>query len=90
MSENNATHMDVTEARQGRRGRHALIVLVASTTLGILALLAAWAYYSNDMAGKRGNREAPPQVARTVHDSTAGAVARQNDGPTPPTDRAAP
>ena len=61
-----APELDVTEARQGLRGRHALIILVVSLMLGLIAVFGAWAYYSGDLAGKRGNREAPPQVARSV------------------------
>ena len=61
-----APELDVTEARQGRRGLHAFVILVVSLTLGLIAVFGAWAYYSGGLAGKHGNREAPPQVARSV------------------------
>jgi uncharacterized membrane protein YhaH (DUF805 family) len=38
--------LEATEARQGRWGRHAFWMLVASTTLAVIALFAAWAFFS--------------------------------------------
>ena len=43
-----------------------VVFLVVSLTLGLIAVFGAWAYYSGGLAGKHGNREAPPQVARSV------------------------
>ncbi len=64
MSEPHAIDLDVTHARQARRGRHVLIVLIVSTALAIVTLFGAWAFFSGSMAGMSG--EAPPAVARSV------------------------
>ena len=72
-----AQNLDVTEARQGLRGRHALIILVVSLTLGLIAVFGAWAYYSGDLAGKRASREAPPAVANSV--TTTPSTPKQTD-----------
>jgi hypothetical protein len=42
-------HIPVTEARQGRWGRHVLWVLLASTLLAAIALFAAWGMKSGDL-----------------------------------------
>ena len=39
--------LEATDARQGRWGRHAFWILIASTTLAVIALFAAWAFYSD-------------------------------------------
>ena len=70
-----AENLDATEARQGLRGRHALVILVVSLILGLAAVFGAWAYFSGDLAGKRGNREAPPAVANSV--TTAPSTPKQ-------------
>jgi len=44
----NAPHVSVTEARQGNRGRHILIVLVVSIVLAGVALAAAWSWRAGD------------------------------------------
>jgi len=77
MSSEHAPDLGVTQARQGRRGRHALMVLAASTVLVVLALFGAWAFYSGDLARGHGNKEAPPEVARSF-DQTPAPV-RQSD-----------
>ena len=38
--------VEATDARQGRWGRHALWMLVASTLLAVIALFAAWGFFS--------------------------------------------
>ena len=73
-----AQDLDATEARQGLRGRHAFVILVVSLVLGLAAVFGAWAYFSGDLAGKRGNREAPPQVAGSV--SVQPAAPKQTAG----------
>ncbi len=64
MSEHHAIELDVTHARQARRGRHVLVVLIVSTALATIALFGAWAFFSGSLAGKSG--EAPPAAARSV------------------------
>ena len=44
------THIPVTDARQGRWGRHVLWVLLASTLLAALVLFAAWGMRSGDLS----------------------------------------
>ncbi len=39
--------LEATDARQGRWGRHALWILIASTTVAVIALFAVWAFYSD-------------------------------------------
>jgi hypothetical protein len=39
--------LEATDARQGRWGRHVFWILIASTTLAVIALFAAWAFYSD-------------------------------------------
>ena len=77
MTEHHAIDLDVTHARQARRGLHAFVILVVSLSLVIIALFGAWAYYSRDLAQGHGNKEAPPQVARSV--SQTPAPARQSN-----------
>ena len=43
-----APHLSVTQARQGFRGRHILMVLIASVALTSIALAAAWSWRSGD------------------------------------------
>ncbi len=38
--------LEATDARQGRWGRHAFWMLVASTVLAVIALFAAWGFYA--------------------------------------------
>jgi len=44
------THIDATDVRQGRWGRHAFWVLVASTTLAVAALFGSWMFRAGDLA----------------------------------------
>lgn len=44
------THIDATEARQGRWGRHAFWMLVASTALAVAALFGSWMFRAGDLA----------------------------------------
>ncbi|MBI1407691.1 MAG: hypothetical protein GC145_16385 [Caulobacter sp.] len=48
----NGDHIEVeaTEARQGDKGRPVLWVLMFSTVLAAIVLLAAWAFKSDDLA----------------------------------------
>jgi len=56
-----AQHLSVTEARQAFRGRHILMVLIASVALASLALAAAWGWRSGDF--HRADASAASRVA---------------------------
>ena len=43
-----AAHLSTTEARQANRGRHILLVLIASVVLTGIALFAAWGWRAGD------------------------------------------
>jgi hypothetical protein len=43
-------HLTETEARQGFRGRHVLMMLIASVILAVVALAAVWGYRAHDLA----------------------------------------
>jgi len=45
-----APHLTETEARQGFRGRHVLMVLIASVALAVIVLAIAWGYRAHDLA----------------------------------------
>ena len=59
--------LDVTHARQGRRGRHALIILVTSLALVVVAFAVIFALHAGGFSGQTGNREAPADVARSIN-----------------------
>ena len=52
-------HIPVTEVRQGRWGRHAFWVLLASTLLAAVALFAAWGMRSGDLSDAQ-KTQVPP------------------------------
>jgi hypothetical protein len=78
MTTDHAPDLDVTHARQARRGRHALMILAWSLGLGLIALAVVWAVYSTSLRPLRGNREAPPQVAQAA--ATGGPIASASPG----------
>ena len=43
-----APHLSIMQARQAFRGRHILMVLIASVALASLALAAAWGWRAGD------------------------------------------
>lgn len=53
-----------TRARQGRLGRPVLIVLLVSTTLAFLAMVAAWMGYNDRMNAVEPNNARQPADAR--------------------------
>ena len=75
-----ASDLDVTDARQGRRGLHAFTVLVVSLALGLAVLATVWMVFAGGFEGKTGSREAPPAVARSVTADPAAPV-RQTEPP---------
>lgn len=62
--------LEATEARQGRWGRHAFWMLVASTTLAVVALFTAWAFYSGALTA--ANEASTPTAAEAR--ATTGPV----------------
>ena len=80
MTTEHATELDVTQARQGRRGLHAFTVLVVSLVLGLAVLAIVWLVFAGGFAGKTGSREAPPAVAQSVS-TDPGATVRQTEPP---------
>ena len=60
-----APDLDVTHARQARRGRHAFVILVVSLTAAIAAVFGAWAGWSGAFS-RLHYRETPPAVAGTA------------------------
>ncbi|MDO9473136.1 MAG: hypothetical protein Q7J28_08770 [Caulobacter sp.] len=62
--------LEATEARQGRRGRHAFVILIVSTTLAIGVLFAAWGFYSG--AFTAANEASTPTAAEAR--ATTGPV----------------
>jgi len=44
------THIEATDARQGRWGRHAFWMLVASTVLVVIVLFSSWMFRAGDLA----------------------------------------
>lgn len=51
-------HIEATDVRQARWGRHVLVMLVCSTVLAVVALFGAWAFRSGDLADA-GARSTP-------------------------------
>ncbi len=78
MSEQHAIDLDVTHARQARRGRHALVILMVSLSLVIIALFGTWAYYSGDLARGKGDN-APPQASAPAP-QTSGPIRQSDEG----------
>ncbi len=62
MSEH-VTELDVTHARQARRGVHAFIILVASMSLAIITLLATWTFYRLEQPARTGAQGAGQETA---------------------------
>jgi hypothetical protein len=75
-----APDLDVMHARQARRGRHALMILIWSLALGLIALAIVWAFYSGSLAAlHRAGQTPPPQMIRSV--STGPGTASQAAAP---------
>ena len=72
-----APHLSVTEARQAQRGRHILIVLIASVALAAIVLALAWGMRSGDLrraeAGHKSSIAASsPQVTQAAPTPSTG------------------
>jgi len=57
------THIDATDARQGRWGRHAFWMLVVSTILAIAALFGSWMFRAGDLSA--ADATSTPTAAET-------------------------
>jgi hypothetical protein len=78
-AEGDHTHIQVTEVRQGRWGRHVFWVLVVSTLLAAIVLFAAWAMRSGDLSAAQKT-----QVPPTRENVQGQASPPANPGPTIP------
>lgn len=65
------THIDATDARQGRWGRSAFWMLVASTVLAVAVLFGSWMFRAGDLAA--ADASSTPTAAET---QAAGAPGR--------------
>jgi hypothetical protein len=85
---NTAEHEPVlhaTEARQGRRGRHVLWILVVSLVLVVAALFGTWWAKSGDLADANANNGATATAIAPAQTFNAPEPApRQTDVQTPP------
>lgn len=77
-----APELEVTDARQARRGRHAFVILVASLALVVIALAAVFFAHANKLSGRGGETTAPAQVAQSV--DTVPSNAKQTAATAPP------
>jgi hypothetical protein len=48
-------HLTETQARQGFRGRHVLMVLIASVALAAIVLALVWGYHAHDLTTADAN-----------------------------------
>ena len=78
--------LNETQARQGRRGRHVLMILVISLALVIVAFAVIWLTHADDLAGTGGQQTAPPSAA-AAFDAPEPAPIQGNEATptTPPT-----
>jgi len=74
------TQLNTTRARQGRPGKHILVLLVLSTLLAALVLFGVWASRSKDLA----STSARPAPAETATFNTPEPTPRQNETTPPP------
>jgi flagellar basal body-associated protein FliL len=76
--------LNETEARQGRRGRHVLMILVISLTLVIIAFAIIWLTHSDDLAGAGGQQSAPASAAAQFDAPEPAPIAGAEATPTTP------
>lgn len=81
----------VTRVRQGRLGRHVLLVLLAALLLVVIGFFATWTWKSGDLASVEPNNATrrtdaqafdapPPRAATRQNYVTGGPLAPQNQG----------
>lgn len=83
--------LNTTEARQGRRGRHALWILIVSLFLVVIALFGSWISRSGDLAATNANNgaresdavafNAPEPAPRVVNDAVPNGSAYSQPDP---------
>ena len=76
--------LEVTDARQARRGRHALVILIVSTFLVVLALFGAWAMRSDDLAEVEPNGTSQTTAAGAFSAPEPAARQTEDSAPRPP------
>jgi hypothetical protein len=59
-------HIDATDARQGRWGRHAFWMLVCSTVLAIAALFGSWMFRAGDLSAADATNTPTAAESRAV------------------------
>lgn len=71
------TVLPATPARQGRWGRPVFAVLLVSTILAAIALLAAWAWRANDLAAVQPKNDGKVAPAHSFDAPEPSPVTRQ-------------
>jgi hypothetical protein len=77
--------LNATRARQGRRGRHMLWVLLVSTLLAALGLFAAWTWKAPDFTAANSNNGAPTNIAPQNAPEPSVVVPQDGSKPGAPT-----
>jgi hypothetical protein len=76
-----STEVNATRARQGRRGRHVLIVLLASTALAAIVLFTVFGLRSGDMnAADRSQQPAASETGVRPADQVAPKTPQSPNG----------
>jgi hypothetical protein len=78
-----APDLNATDARQGRRGRHAFVILITSLALVVIAFAAVFLAHARKLSGPGGQDRAPAQVAQGVSATTPSTV-KQTASTAPP------
>ena len=81
-----APELSAQDARQARWGRPVFVMLIVSTLLAALALLAAWAWRSGDLARVQPHPPAPSTGQFNAPDTNRGPTnpATPATAPSPP------
>ena len=74
--------LNVTEARQGRRGRHVLMILIISLGLVIIAFAAIWFMNAGRLGAVDGSKEAEAPAAAVFN--APEPAPKQDDTGAPP------
>ena len=76
--------LNETQARQGRRGRHVLVILVVSLFLVVAIFAVIWLTHSDDLAGAGGQQIAPPPAAAAFNAPEPAPIQGEESTPTTP------
>ena len=89
-----APDLDATHARQGRRGRHAFVILIVSLPLVVIAYVVIYAGHAGGLMGPRGGQEAANSSAARAFNGPDRAPKVTETGPqaghSPPPDASQP